>query len=263
MIFGQVRQLHSLELAVMKIKKMKEINFILFLIIGLISCSGSNEFYNKEQRLKMREHEPNILFTNYHVLECEKYVTLKVKSVDEIAKAEIELNFLAGSKFMFNNKSSIISNIMEEITFDSDTNNDLEENLNFRINDAIFTFPDVKPIKVTNEENIKELEIGTILHWEPSGENENILIAIKPGHKYCGKKGVKGQTYGTRPMLVPDTGEYIVESKDLELFDSGMEIGVMFKRGKNIVTEINSNNGGKDKICISSVSFANYNSKIK
>jgi len=84
-------------------------------------------------------------------------------------------------------------------------------------------------------------------------------LAIRPDAGYCGKRGKKGQIFGTLPILIPDTGEYQLKESDVQKFDSGMPVEIFLKRGKNIKVQVEE----EHEVCISAISYTSISSQIQ
>ena len=240
-------------------------NYFLIIILFVISsCNKKEGFYSKEQRELMRTYEPNNLFTNYRIAECDKFIQLKkeVSSNDSIVlgnKLVLNVDFTEGSLLRYKDELYTIDSshkTFEIENLDKRLNNDLE----FEIDDELYSFPKLGDLEILNIDELKEISIGTKIRWKPRDTIKQILIAIKPSLKYCGKEDENGISYGTRPILVQDIGEYVLSKEDIRNLKSGMEVGILIKRGMNKVERINDE---REEFCISSISWIHLLSKIK
>jgi len=247
---------------------MKLINLLFLTFLLLTACSKPEGFYDKETRQKIRSYEPNILFTSFHVLECDKYVLLKNEAGHPLTtagedSAVIDVNFLTRAALKIKGSEYNIKSDKETVALNQTFDEVSREPLTFEINNTAFQFVEISPVRVMNREELKEIKAGTKIYWEKGNPDEKILFAIKPGAAYCGKKGARGQVYGTRPVLVPDIGVYEIKAEDLRNFDPEMEAAILLKRGKNKIAEIINDEGNKEQLCISTIAYINIPIKIK
>jgi len=248
---------------------MKNNSILFFLIIFLLftlSCNNRpSEFYSKKERDRIRKYKPNILFTNYHLLDSEKFIELKSSvGVDSKPSFKIVCSFLDGTTLKFDGKKYEIDHYSQTILLPDFNYQEEKIDLLFELNEQQFSFPKSKIMTHSISDTIISIGIGTKLNWEIGEADDDILIAIRPNQEDCGREGLNGQKYGTIPKLIADNGEYYFNLDDFLSvgLENKNEVSVLLKRGKYKITKF-YNHSKAENICISNISHSTFRAKMK
>jgi len=211
---------------------------LLFLISILwLGCNDKSNFSVDKE--KIRQYKPNILFTNYRLLDCPQQILFKTKTEldengNEITTSNLEANVDEGMVSLIEGKENSIQWL-----------------------DTKYSLPKIEPVFISNKKELSIITVGSVIKWNSQNSNQEILLAIRPGSEYCGKKGKKGQIFGTLPILIQDKGEYQLKEQDIQKFDSDMPVEIFLKRGENIMVKNKS-----EDVCVSSIAYTSLQSKI-